>query len=71
MCVYTPVMAESFGQEAAKTREEQALSMVGREGFEPSISAVLTVHVWGVRAASLNRAGLPAHTSCDARCFSC
>jgi hypothetical protein len=35
---------------------------VGREGFEPSTSAVLTVHAWDVRAASLNRAGLPAHT---------
>ena len=34
---------------------------MGREGFEPSTSAVLTVHALDVRAASLNRAGLPAH----------
>ena len=35
---------------------------VGREGFEPSTSAVLTICAQDVRAASLNRAGLPAHT---------
>jgi hypothetical protein len=28
--------SESFGQETVKTREEQALSMVDRAGFEPA-----------------------------------